>query len=157
MIFSDLLQIGEVCDHRRLLAAEGQVDKVPDVSQVELFRHCLKLRPLITPEAVQPLRQIVQLIHIDRLPFQPLENGIAVCEFVHLAVLPDRIPDFQGGQHLHGMVIFLSGQRKGNSGDAVLRMGRITEYRVKLHFSLRYPWYWAFRDCSFPLWAHHPT
>ena len=65
MIFADLFQIGEISDHCCLLTAEGQVDEVRDVGQVEFFRHGLKLRSLISPEAVQPFSQIVQLIHID--------------------------------------------------------------------------------------------
>ena len=59
------LQIGEVRDHRGLLAAEGQVDKVCHIPKIQLFRHGLKLRGLTNIKAVQPLCQVVQLVQID--------------------------------------------------------------------------------------------
>ena len=43
-------------------------------------------------EAVQPLCQIVQLVHIDCSVFQALENGIPAVQLYDIAVLPQSPP-----------------------------------------------------------------
>lgn len=65
VITANLFQICEVRDHRRLLAAEGQVDEILHAGKIQLFSHRLKLRNLAHSKAVQPLCQIVQLIKVD--------------------------------------------------------------------------------------------
>ena len=72
VIPANLLQIGKICDDRGLLAAEGQVDEVSHIGEAHLYRHPLELGQLPVRKTVQPLDQVVQLVHIDFAPFQAL-------------------------------------------------------------------------------------
>ena len=69
MVAADGGEVGEVGDDRGLLAAEGQVDEILQLEQLQLVGHRLKLRGLAGVEAVQPLGKVVQLFHIDREHF----------------------------------------------------------------------------------------
>ena len=76
MAFPNPLQIREVGDHRGLLAAECQVDEVLDAGQVQFEGHGFKLGVLTIGKAVQPLGQIIQLVHVDGLAVQPFEGRV---------------------------------------------------------------------------------
>ena len=69
-------EVGKVGNDRGLLAAEGQVDEILQLEQLQLVGHRLKLRGLAGVEAVQPLGEVVQLLHIDREHFRALEDGV---------------------------------------------------------------------------------
>ena len=51
VITANLFQICEVRDHRRLLAAEGQVDEILHAGEMQFFNHRLKLRKLAHSKA----------------------------------------------------------------------------------------------------------
>ena len=62
-------EVGKVGNDRGLLAAEGQVDEILQLEQLQLVGHRLKLCGLAGVEAVQPLGEVVQLLRIDREHF----------------------------------------------------------------------------------------
>ena len=66
VVAADGGEVGKVGDDRSLLAAEGQVDEILQLEQLQLVRHRLKLCGLAGVEAVQSLGKVVQLLHIDR-------------------------------------------------------------------------------------------
>ena len=66
MLPPNLLQVGEVSDHRGVLTAEAQVDKVLDIRQLQLVGHGLELGVFALAEALQTLGEIVQFVQIDR-------------------------------------------------------------------------------------------
>ena len=58
------VQVGEVCDDRGLLAAEGQVDKIFYIGDAQFAGHPLELSGLTVVKTVQPLGQVVQFIEV---------------------------------------------------------------------------------------------
>ena len=70
VVAADGGEVGKVGDDRGLLAAEGQVDEILQLEQLQFVGHRLKLRGLAGVEAVQPLGEVVQLLHIDREHFR---------------------------------------------------------------------------------------
>ena len=59
MVAANSGEVGKVCNDRGLLAAEGQVDEVLQLEQLQLVSHRLKLRSLAGVEAFQPLDEVV--------------------------------------------------------------------------------------------------
>ena len=121
------LQIRKVCDDRGLLAVEGQVDEIFDASQFQFVGHGLKLGLLAFIEAVQPLCQVVQLVHIDRRALQTFENGIPAVQLYDMAVLPQYIAYVYPLQQLHRVIILLLGDGERDRNDTMLRVHRITQ------------------------------
>ena len=136
VIPANLFQIGEVRDHRGLLAAEGQVDKILNIRQIPLCRHTLELRSLLLVEAVQPLGKVVQFVHSRISLFQLPENRKAAVHLDNTAVLPQRVPDFQALQQFHRMVILAArnGERYGDL--PIFRVGAGSEYSFHNHVSV---------------------
>lgn len=100
-----LFQLGEIGNHRGPLAAEGKVDEVLDILEVQLVGHGLELLRLAVVEAVQALRQVVKLIHVDHRALESFQNAVPAVLVIHLAVLLQRIADFQRLQHFYNVVI----------------------------------------------------
>ena len=134
MVAADGGEVGEVGDDRGLLAAEGQVDEILQLEQLQLVSHRLKLRGLAAVEAVQPFGEVVQLLHIDREHFHSLENSVEAVDFLHPAIRLDCVTDLQRLQQLHAVRILVVGDREGNGHHAVVRVVGVTQNCLK-HFS----------------------
>jgi len=130
-------EVGKIGDDRGLLAAEGQVDEILQLEKLQLVRHRLKLCGLAGVEAVQPLGEVVQLLHIDREHFRALENGIEAVDLFHLAVRLDRVADLQRLQQLHAVCVLVAENRERDGRHAVFRVITVTQHRLKHHF--RFP------------------
>ena len=128
-------EVGKVSNDRGLLAAESKVDEILQLEKLQLVGHRLKLRGLAGVEAVQPLGEVVQFLHIDREHFHSLENGVEAVDLLHLAVRLDRVTDFQRLQHLHAVCVLVAGNRKRNGRHAVFRVMRIAKHRLYHHIS----------------------
>ena len=128
-----LLQVGKVCDDRGLLTAEGQVDEVGHIGSPQLIGHPLELCQLVVGKTVQPLNQVIQLVHIDLASLQTLENGNRTLEFFHRAVPRPRVPDVQCLQHLDGAVILIRRDGKGNGHKAIFYVACVIQGRSDLH------------------------
>jgi len=135
MVAADGGEVGKVSDDRGLLAAKGQVDEILQLEQLQLVCHRLKLCGFAGVEAVQPLGEVVQLLHIDREHFHSLENGVEAVDLLHLAVRLDRVTDFQRLQQFHAVCVLVAGNRKRNGRHAVFRVMRIAKHRLYHHVS----------------------
>ena len=135
MVAADGGEVGKVGDDRSLLAAEGQVDEILQLEQLQLVGCGLKLCGLAGVEAVQPFGEVVQLLHIDREHFRALEDGVEAVDLLHLAVRLDRVTDFQRLQQLHAVCVLVAGNRKRNGRHAVFRVAGVTENRLNHHVS----------------------
>ena len=129
MLTTDLLQIGEVRDDRCLLTAEGQVDEVFQLKQLQLACHGLELRGLANIEALQPLCQIVQLIQIDTEVLRDFQDRVETVDCHHFAILFERVADLQCFDHLDALVILLFGDGERNCCNAVFGVVSIAYYR----------------------------
>ena len=69
--------------------------------------HRLKLCGLAGVEAVQPLDEVIQLLHIDRAHLRALKDSIEAVDLLYLAVRLDRITDLQCLQQLHAIRILV--------------------------------------------------
>ena len=127
-------EVGKVGNDRGLLAAEGQVDEILQLEQLQLVRHRLKLRGLAGVEAFQPFGEVVQLLHIDREHLRALEDSIEAVDLFHLAVRLDRVADLQYLQQLHAVCVLVMRNGKRNGRHAVFRVAGITENRLNHHF-----------------------
>ncbi len=121
------LQVGKIGNDRGPLTAEGQIDQIPDIRQLQLMGHGQELVILAFAEAVQPLCQIVQLVYIDCGVFQTLEDGITAVQLCDIAILPQYIAYVYPLQQLHRVVILLPGDGKRDRNASVFRMHRITQ------------------------------
>ncbi len=74
MVAANSGEVGKVGNDRGLLAAEGQVDEILQLKKLQFVGHCLKLRGLAGVEAVQPLGEVVQFLHIDREHLRAFED-----------------------------------------------------------------------------------
>ena len=128
-------EVGKVGDDRGPLAAEGQVDEILQLEQLQLVGHRLKLCGFAGVEAVQPLGKVVQLLHIDREHFRALENSVEAVDLLHLAVRLDRVADLQCLQQLHAVRILIAGDGERDGRHTVFRVAGITENRLKHHVS----------------------
>ena len=126
-------EVGKVGDDRGLLAAEGQVDEILQLEQLQLVRHRLKLRSLAGVEAVQPFGEVVQLLHIDCKHFRALEDGVEAVDPLHLAVGFDRIADLQRLQQLHAVRVLVAGDGERDGRHAVFWVIGVTENRSNHH------------------------
>ena len=95
MVAADGGEVGKVGNDRSLLAAEGQVDEILQIEKLQFVGHGLKLRGLADVEAIQPLGEVVQLLHIDREHLRALEDSIEAVDLLHLAVRLERVADLQ--------------------------------------------------------------
>ena len=121
-------QVREVCDNGGFLTAEGQVDEVFHVGQIQLLGHSLKLCGLANIKAVQPLGQIVQLVQVDRPAFQPGQHRPCTADLIHMAVLGRGIADLQRLHQLDTVVELLSGDGKRDGRNAVFRVAGVAQY-----------------------------
>ena len=80
------------------MAAEGQVDKILQLEQLQLVSHGLKPRGLAGVEAFQPLGEVVQLLHVDREHFRSFQDAVEAVDLRHLAVRLERVTDLQRRQ-----------------------------------------------------------
>ena len=133
VIPSDLLQVGEVGDHRSLLAAKGQVDEVGHIGSAQSIRHPLELCQFSVRETVQPLDKVVQLIRIDPCSLQALEDGARALDLLHRAVPGQRVPDAQGLQHPDGAVVLVRRDGEGDGDQAVFQVVCVIECCSDLH------------------------
>jgi hypothetical protein len=133
MVTANSGEVGKVCNDRGLLAAEGQVDEILQLEQLQLVSHGLKLRGLAGIEAVQPLGKIIQLLHVDREHLRALEYIIKAVDLLHLAVRLDRIADLQCLQQLHAMCVLVAGDGERDGRHTVFRVVWITENRLNHH------------------------
>ena len=134
MVAANSGEVGKVGDCRGLLAAEGQVDEVLQLEQLQLVGHRLKLRGLAGVEAVQPFGKVVQLLHIDREHLHALENSVEAVDLRHLAVCLDRVADLQRRQQLHAMRVLVVGDGERDGRHAVFRVAGVTQNCLKHHF-----------------------
>ena len=130
-------EVRKICDDRSLLAAEGQVDQILQFKKLQLVGHRLKLRGFAGIETIQPLGEIVQLLHIDRKHLHALEYRVKAVDLLHLAVGFDRVANLQSLQQLHAVCVLVMWYGEGDSCHAVFRMVRITKHRLNHH--LRFP------------------
>ena len=130
MVSSNTLQVGKIRDDRDLLTGEGQVDEVDDIGIVIADSRTLELCQLLVREAVQPLGQIVQLIQIDPAPLQPLQDGRAILDLLHLAVTVDGISDLQCLQQLQTVAVFLLRDGEGDGRLSVFRVGGVAQHSL---------------------------
>ena len=133
MVTANSGEVGKVGDDRGLLAAEGQVDEILQLEQLQLVRHRLKLRSLAGVEAVQPFGEVVQLLHIDREHLRSFQDGVEAVNLRHLAVRLDRVADLQCFQQLHAVRILLMRDGERDGRHAVFRVVGITENRLNHH------------------------
>ena len=133
MVAADGGEVGKVCNDRGLLAAEGQVDEILQLEQLQLVGHGLKLRGLAGVEAFQPFGEIIQLLHIDREHFRVLENSVEAVDLLHLAVRFDRIADLQRLQQLYAVRILVVGDGERDGRHAVFRVFTVAQHRLKHH------------------------
>lgn len=133
--FADPLQIGEIGDHGGSLAAKRQVDEIPDAGQVQLAGHGFKFDILALREAVQPLGQIIQLIHVDALGGQPVEDGVRAVQPIHLAVLGGGGADAHILQQLNSVVVLAVRDGEGDGDLPNPREGFAAENRLIFHRS----------------------
>ena len=122
VVLPDLLQIREAGNHRGLLTAKRQVDEVLDMGQVQLVGHGLELGGLFCAEAVQPLRQIVQLIHIDQRVLEHFQYAVRAVQFIHHAVPISGKAQLHRLEHFDGLIVLVIRDREGNSGLTILRV-----------------------------------
>ena len=135
MVAADGGEVGKVGDDRGLLAAEGQVDEILQLEQLQLVGHRLKLCGLAGVEAVQPFGEVVQLLHIDRKHFRALEDSVEAVDLLHLAVRLDRVADLQCLQQLHAVCVLVMWDGEWDGRHAVFRVVGITENRLNHHVS----------------------
>ena len=126
MLPANGLQIRKIRDDSGLLATEGQVDKVGHVVQAHLYRHSLELGQFSIGKAVQPPDQIVQLIHVDSRPLQPLEDRTGALELIQQAVPRQRRSDLQTLQHGYRAVILLLGYGERDGDHTIFRAPGVT-------------------------------
>ena len=129
VVTANRLQIGKVGDDRGLLTAEGQVDEVFQLEQLQLACHGLELRGLANIEALQPLCQIVQLIQIDTEVLRDFQDRVETVDCHHFAILFERVADLQCFDHLDALVILLFGDGERNCCNAVFGVVSIAYYR----------------------------
>ena len=134
MVTTNSGEVGKVGDDRGLLAAEGQVDEVLQLEQLQLVGHRLKLRGLAGIEVFQPLGEVVQLLHIDREHLRSFQDGVEAVDLRHLAVRFGRIADLQRLQQPHAVCVLVAGNGKRNGCYAVFRVIGVTENRLNHHF-----------------------
>ena len=127
MVTANSGEVGKIGDDRGLLAAKGQVDEILQLEQFQFVGHRLKLRGFAGVEAVQPLGEVVQLLHIDREHFHSLENGVEAVDLLHLAVGFDRIADLQCLQQVHAVCVLVTGNGEWNRCHPVFRVFGITQ------------------------------
>ena len=135
---ANLFQICEVRDHRRLLAAEGQVDEILHAGEIQLFSHRLKLRNLAHSKAVQPLCQIVQLIKVDLGAYQPIQHRPGTVERVQAAVGFRGIADLQCLQQRNAVVVLISGNGKRDRRNTVFRVVSVAQNCFHHHIASPY-------------------
>ena len=119
------------------MAAEGQVDQILQLEKLQLVGHRLKLCGFAGIETIQPLGEIVQLLHIDRKHLHALEYRVKAVDLLHLAVGFDRIANLQSLQQLHAVCVLVMGDGEWDGCHSVFRMVRVTQYRLNHH--LRFP------------------
>ena len=127
MVAANSGEVRKVGDDRGLLAAEGQVDKILQLKQLQLVDHCLKLCGLSGVEAFQPLGEVVQFLHIDREHFRSFQDSVETVDLLHLAVRLDRIADLQRRQQLHAVCVLVMRNGKRDGRHAVFRVVGITQ------------------------------
>mgnify|MGYP001509868582 CR=1 FL=1 len=133
MVTADGGEVGKVGNDRGLLAAEGQVDEILQLEQLQLVSHRLKLCGFAVIETVQPLGEVIQLLHIDCKHLRALEDSIEAVDLFHLAVRLDRVADFQRLQQLHAVCVLVAGDGERDSCHAVFRVAGVTENRLNHH------------------------
>jgi len=126
-------EVGKVSDDRGLLAAEGQVDEIFQLEQLQLVSHRLKLCGLAGVEAFQPLGEVVQFLHIDCTLLHAFENVVGAVKLHHLAVRLDRVADLQCLQQVHAVCVLVMRNGERDSCHAVFRVVGITENRLNHH------------------------
>ena len=133
MVAADGGEVGKVGNDRGLLAAEGQVDEILRLEQLQLVGHRLKLRGFAGVEAFQPFGEVVQLLHIDREHFRAFEHKEKAINLLHLAVRLDRVTNFQRLQQFHAVCVLVMRNGKRDGRHAVFRVVGITENRLNHH------------------------
>ena len=136
MVTANSGEVGKVSNDRGLLAAESKVDQIFQLEQLQLVSHRLKLCGLAGVEAVHPLGEVVQILHIDREHFRALEHREKAIDFLHLAVRLERVADLQSLQQFHAVCVLVAGDRERNGRHAVSRVAGVTENRLHHHLPL---------------------
>ena len=62
---------------------------------------------------------------------QPVQYGIEAVQFIHPAILPERVTDFQWLQQFDHAVIFLIGDREWNRNLPIFRVLSAAQYRFQ--------------------------
>ena len=130
VVFPDLLQIREIRDNRCLLTTVRQVNKVLDFGQPQLVSHSLELTDLAGAEAVQPFRQVVQLIDIDQRTHQGVQHAVPAVHFIHSAVPVDGKAQVNCLEHLNGLIVLVNGNGKGDSDLIAFRTSGVAQNRL---------------------------
>ena len=84
--------------------------------------HGLKLTDLAGAEAVQPFRQVVQLIYIHQRTLDRIQHKVAAVDLVHFAVPIYGKAQVNCLKHLNGLIILVDGNGEGD--------GNLTAFRV---------------------------
>ena len=85
------------------------------------------------PETLQALGQVVQLVHIDRRTFQPLQDRVLAFQLDDAAVLGENVPYAKLFQHFYRSVIILFGDGEGDGKLPVLRVDIRSEHSFHHH------------------------
>ena len=115
MLATDFLQVTKVLHDSYVITAESQIDKVFWFFQTMGNCHSLKGCQLTVIEALQTLRQIVQLINIDEHTLETFKKGRTFFEADNPTILSGCIADLHLLQQSKRVVIFLSGNRQWDS------------------------------------------
>ena len=92
--------------------------------------HCLKLGVLTHTKAVQPLRQIVQLVHIGQRTIQGAQHTVMAVHFIHRAVPVHGVPQIHRLEHLNRLIVLISGDGEGNGDLPAFRVPGIGQHRL---------------------------
>ena len=130
VILTRFVEVLEVRDDRRLLAAEGQIDEAGYILETELVRHCLKLRLLIAPIPLDAPGEEVQFVDVDLLTLQHVQCGRRAVELIDAAVSFGDAADPQLLQHLHAVGVLIIGDGQRDRHLPVFRVIGVTQYCV---------------------------
>ncbi len=115
-------QVGEIRDDRGLLAAEGEVNEILHLKQLQPGGSALKLRLFPVVKAVQTLGEAIQLIQIDAGSLHGFQHGIFPVHFFAPAIPLHRVADLQRLQKLDDLVVILLAYGERYGGDALFRV-----------------------------------
>ena len=133
VIPANLLQVGKVRNDRGLLTTKGQIDEVGHIGESHFRCHSLELGQLPVRKTVQPLDEVIQLVHIDSVSLQAFQTGNAAFDLLHHTILCPRVSDIQRLQHLDRVVVLILRDGEGDSDQAIFQVISVIQSRFDPH------------------------